>query len=206
MPTLPASWNAQTRLAIKHALVGAVVVCLLLVFIEQKQWPISGLLVSLLILAAVYLLLVAVPFTLGRALKTFERLPACVPTILYVGWGGALAWFLADSSFDVLARCAVSLPRYLDMHGFFTVSALVACVVSYLIVARTPVRIEDAFSLAPSAAFVLAMVLDGYLYRQVPIGNALDMLTAEAHHGATAFLATFIAVTLGGWVAWRAAK
>lgn len=203
MPRMPASWNAQVRSAAKHALVTLVVVCLLLAFINAKEWAIAGLLVPLLGLAAAYLLLIGLPFTLGRALKTVENVPAAVPVLLYLSWGGLMAWTLASNSVDVLFRCAASLPRYLDLHGYFAVSTLIVCATAFQLVRRTPVRVEDAFSLAPSAALGLAMALDGYLYAKVPFSDDLNLLTAEAYHGATAFLAMFAAVTVGLYASWR---
>jgi hypothetical protein len=203
MPTLPASWNTPTRVAVKNAVVAAVVVGLFLVFIEQKQWTISGLLVPLLGLGSVYLLLAAVPFTLGRALKTFERLPAYVPALLYFGWATVIAWALAGNSLDVLARCVKGLPAYLDAHGFLMVGVVAAGVVAYFIVRKTLIRTEDAFSLSPSASLLLMFGLDSYFYSKARWGADLDFSTAEVYHGATSFIATFVALTVGGFIAAR---
>ena len=201
MPRMPASWNASTRLAAKHALVALVVVGLFLAFLNAKDLAISGLLAPLLGLVAAYLLLVSVPLTLGRALKAMTRLPSALLVLIYLSWGGVLAWTLAGNSFDVLARCVVSLPRYLDLHGYFTVSTILVGGAAYLIVRKTLVRVEDAFSLAPSAALGLMMALDGFLYRKGLVGDSLDLLTAETYHGATSFVAAFVAVTFGCYVA-----
>mgnify|MGYP003335538451 CR=1 FL=1 len=193
--------DGPQKLAVKHGVATAIAVGVFLIGIDLKDaMPLAGFVVILSGLACAYLLLLALPFTFGRALASTQRLHDAVAPVAYAVWSAVIAFTMAGS-FDVLRRVVTSLHLFLDAHGWFAVGVVVLAFIAYKALRHLPIRVEDYFALAPTGSLLLAMTLSSYL-RQGS-SNDLALLTAEAYHGLSEFLVVLAAVTAAGWLASR---